>query len=102
MRVCSAFLIKFMELNIPLNKQEVFIKSTMWNSIIEVFKVEKNIDITNYLVSIQLRWKTILLKTNKPIINSEALIYDDKIKLLFESKIKKIWIKFYDYELRYI
>jgi hypothetical protein len=74
----------------------------MWNSIIEVFKVEKNIDITNYLVSIQLRWKTILLKTNKPIINSEALIYDDKIKLLFESKIKKIWIKFYDYELRYI
>jgi hypothetical protein len=44
-----------MELNISLDKQEVFIKSTMWNSIIEVFKIEKNIDITNYLVSIQLK-----------------------------------------------
>jgi hypothetical protein len=44
-----------MELNIPIEKQEVFIKSTMWNSIIEVFNIEKNIDITDYLVSIQLR-----------------------------------------------
>jgi hypothetical protein len=44
-----------MELNIPLDKQEVFIKSTIWNSIIEVFNDEKNIDITDYLVSIQLR-----------------------------------------------
>jgi len=35
-----------MELGIDKNKQEVFIKSTMWNSIIEVFKTEKNMDIT--------------------------------------------------------
>lgn len=91
-----------MELNIPLNKQEVFIKSLMWNSIIEIFNVEKNIDISNYLISIQLRWKTILIKTNKPLINSEALILDDKIKNLFQEKIKKLWIKFYDFELKYI
>ena len=53
-----------MELNITLEKQEVFVKSTMWNSIIDVFKEEKNIDITDYLVSIQLRWSTILIKTS--------------------------------------
>ncbi|MDD2871437.1 MAG: hypothetical protein PHS49_05595 [Candidatus Gracilibacteria bacterium] len=91
-----------MQLNIPLHKQEVFIKSIMWNSIIEVFKVEKNIDITNYLVSIQLRGKTVLIKSNKPIINTEALNMDDKIKNMFSEKIKKIGIKFYDFELRYI
>lgn len=91
-----------MQLNIPQDKQEVFIKSTMWNSIIEVFNNEKNIDITNYMISIQLRWKTILIKTNKPIINTEALILDDKIKQLFSEKIKKLWIKFYDFELKYI
>ena len=91
-----------MELNIPLNKQEVFIKSAMWNSVIDIFKSEKNIDITSYMVSIQLRWKTILIKTNKPIINTEALILDDKIKELFSDKIKKLWIKFYDFELKYI
>ena len=74
----------------------------MWNTVIEIFKNEKNIDITSYMISIQLRWKTILVKTNKPIINTEALMYDDKIKLLFAEKIKKLWIKFYDFELKYI
>ena len=91
-----------MELNIPLDKQEVFIKSTMWNSVIDVFKAEKKMDITKYMISIQLRWKTILVKTNKPIINTEALMLDDKIKDLFSEKIKKLWIKFYDFELRYV
>lgn len=91
-----------MELNIPIGKQEVFIKSTMWNSIIEVFKKEKNIDITNYMVSIQLRWNIVLVKTNKPIINTEALILDDKIKKMFSEKIKKMWIKFYDYDIKYL
>lgn len=91
-----------MELNIPIHKQEVFIKSTMWNSIIEVFKSEKNIDITSYMISVQLRWKTILIKTNKPIINTEALMLDDKIKQLFSGKIKKMWIKFYDFEIKYL
>jgi len=91
-----------MELSIALDKQEVFIKSTMWNSIIEVFKKEKNIDITDYLVSIQLRWKNILVKTNKPIFKSELMILDNKIKELFSKKILKIGIKFIDYEIKYI
>jgi len=91
-----------MELNIWLEKQEVFIKSIMWNSIIDIFKSEKNIDITEYIISIQIRWKIILLKTNKPIINNEALLLDNKIKKLFSEKIKKLWIKFYDFELKYI
>ncbi len=91
-----------MEFNIPKDKQIVFIKSFMWNSIIEVFKKERNIDITNYLVSIQLRWNTILVKSNKPIVNTEALILDDKIKEVFEKRIMKIWVKFWNYELKYI
>ncbi len=91
-----------MELNIPEDKKELFIKTSIWNSIIEVFKNEKNIDITSYLVSVQIRWKTILVKTNKPIINTEALILDDKIRLAFSTKLKKLWINFYDFELKYI
>ncbi len=74
----------------------------MWNSIIAVFLSEKNIDITSYMTSIQIRWKTILIKTNKPIINTEALMLDDKIKELFSEKIKKMWIKFYDFEIKYL
>ena len=91
-----------MQLNIPINKQEIYIKSTMWNTIIEVFKNEKNMDITSYMISIQLRGKTVLVKTNKPIINTEALMLDDKIKGVFSEKIKKMWIKFYDFEIKYL
>ncbi|MCD5385168.1 hypothetical protein LRZ95_00705 [Candidatus Gracilibacteria bacterium] len=91
-----------MKLNISVEKQEVFIKSTMWNSIIEVFNKEKNIDITKYLVSIQLRGDTILVKTTKPIIKSELFILDDKIKDLFGEKIKKIGINYDNYILKYI
>lgn len=91
-----------MKLNIPLEKQAIFIKSTMWNVIIDVFKIEKNIDITSYLVSIQLKWNVIFLKTNKPIINNEALLLDDKIKAIFIEKINKLWIKFDNFDLKYI
>lgn len=91
-----------MELNILNDKKEIYIKSIMWNSIIDAFKIEKNINITDYLSSIQLRWNVILVKTNKPIINTEALLIDDKIKKIFLEKIKKIGIKFYDFEIKYI
>jgi len=100
MRVCCNVLI--MKLNIPDDKKELFIKTSIWNSVIEVFKSEKNIDITEYLISIQIKWKTILVKTNKPIINSEALILNNKIKKNFWEKLKKLWINFYDFELKYI
>jgi hypothetical protein len=91
-----------MKLNISLDKQEIFIKSIMWNSIIEVFQTEKNIDITKYLVSIRLNWNIILLKTNRPLINTEALLFDDKIKKTFSNKIKKVWIIFEKYDIKYI
>jgi hypothetical protein len=44
-----------MKLNIPDDKKELFIKTSIWNSVIEVFKSEKNIDITEYLISIQIK-----------------------------------------------
>ena len=52
----------------------------MWNSLVEVFKNEKNIDISKYLISVQIRQKNILIKTNKPLINSEAILLEEKIK----------------------
>ena len=91
-----------MELNIPESKKDIFIKSTMWNSIIDTFKTEKNIDITKYLISIKIQGNTLLLKSNKPLFNSEALLLDDKIKILFSKRIKKMWIIFEKYEIKYI
>jgi ERCC4-related helicase len=62
-------------------------KSIIWNTIIEVFKWEKNIDITDYLSSIKINSVKITIKTTKPIINAELHTIDDKIK---KSLIEKL------------
>lgn len=83
------------------NLQDMTIKSLVWNSIVEVFKQEKKLDIIPYLVSIQLKWKSIIIKVNKPIIKSEVLLLDDIINKEVQNKFKKVWIKFYDFEIKY-
>ena len=83
-------------------RELVVVKSIIWTTIIWIFKQEKNIDLTNYLISINVRWKTIIIKTNKPIINSQLLLFDDKIKEESKKKITKIWLKFDYLEVKYI
>jgi len=36
-------------------KEQAIVKSLVWNSLVEVFKEKKDIDITKYLGSIQLK-----------------------------------------------
>lgn len=78
------------------------VKSLVWNSIVEVFKQEKDMDVVPYLVSIQLKSKSIIVKVNKPIVKSEILLIEDNIKKEVDNKFRKIWIKFYDFEIKYI
>lgn len=84
------------------NLNEITIKSLVWNSIIEIFKQKKDMDITPYLVSIQIRSKVIVVKVNKPIVKSEILLLEDNIIKEVENKFKKIGIKFYDFEIKYV
>jgi hypothetical protein len=90
-----------MKLSLTKNKKELFIKTSFWNSIIEVFKLEKNIDITEYLVSVQVKWNTILVKTNNPLVNFELLNLDDKIKEVFQKKVRNFKINVEDFEVKY-
>jgi len=83
-------------------KEDVIIKSIIWNTIIGVFKLKKNIDITPYLVSIQLKKNIIMIKTNNPLINTELLLIDDKIKEASKEKLSKIWIKLNNFNIKYI
>ncbi len=84
------------------NLNETIIKSIIWNNIIDLFITEKNIDITPYLISVTIKPKTIIIKTNKPIINTELLTIDDKIKNILNEKFKKLWVKFYDFDIKYV
>lgn len=83
-------------------KQEIIIQSIIWNTIIEIFKAKKNIDITSYLVSIKLKWENILIKTNKPVINTELYNYWEEIKKVSLSKIKKLWFNYKEFEIKFL
>ena len=91
-----------MKLFLNKQKSELFIKTSLWNSVLEVFLQEKNIDLTPYLISVQIKWNTLLLKTNNPLINSELNMFYDKIYLVFSKKIKNLDIKFSDFEVKFI
>ena len=77
-------------------------QSIIWNTIIEIFKNKKNIDITKYLVSIKLKWENILVKTNKPIINTELYFINEEIKEVSKEKLQKLWLNFIDFEIKYL
>ena len=81
--------------------EETIIKSIIWNTVIEIFKSEKNMDITSYLVSIKLMWEAILVKTNKPIINWELYLLNEKIKKASKDKLKKLGLRLKDFEIKY-
>ena len=87
---------------IRTGKEDIIKKSIIWNTIIDIFKSEKNIDPTSYLSSIQIKWTNIIVKTNKPIINTELYNINDKIKEASLQKLQKIWIKILDFDIKYI
>ncbi|MDD3645806.1 MAG: hypothetical protein PHH06_00195 [Candidatus Gracilibacteria bacterium] len=82
-------------------KDQVVIKSIIWNTIIEIFKGEKGIDVKNYLVSIRLMGDAILVKTNKPLINSELLLLSEKIKKASAEKLQRLGLRLKDFEIKY-
>lgn len=82
--------------------KDIIKKTIIWNTIIETFNIEKQIDITPYLISIKLQNNKILIKTNKPIINNELIIIEKKIIINLEDKLKKIWIKSSDFIFKYL
>lgn len=91
-----------MKLSLSQEKRKLFIKTSLWNSCIEFFKQKKDIDITSYLVSINIKWREIILKSSSPIIKSELNNYKQEISNLFLSKIEKIEFKSYDFDIKFI
>jgi predicted choloylglycine hydrolase len=65
-------------------------KSIIYNTIIEIFKEEKKIDIKDYIISVQELENIFLVKTKKPIINTELYLLNEKIKKQSLEKLNKI------------
>lgn len=90
-----------MKITFTKEKTELFIKTTVWNSLVEIFKEEKNLDISKFLISIKISKNNILIKTNKPILNSEMFLLSEKITEKIKIKLKKTDFSF-DFELKFI
>lgn len=90
-----------MKITFTKEKTELFIKTAVWNSLVEIFKEEKNLDISKFLISIKISRNNILIKTNKPILNSEMFLLSEKITEKIKIKLKKTDFSF-DFELKFI
>ena len=90
-----------MKITFTKEKTELFIKTAVWNSLVEIFKEEKKIDISKFLISIKISKNNILIKTNKPILNSEMFLLSEKITEKIKIKLKKTDFSF-DFELKFI
>lgn len=90
-----------MKLYLTDEKKELFIKTTLWNVIVEIFKEKKEIDISSFLISIKISGKKIFIKTNKPILNAEIILFSDEIEEKVRKKLEKQEIIF-DFELKYL
>lgn len=90
-----------MKLYLTDEKKEIFIKTSVWNSIVDIFKQEKNLDVSEFLISVKISSKKIFIKTNKPIFNSEAILLQEKISSKIREKLLKAEIDF-DFEIKYL
>ncbi|MDD3301940.1 MAG: hypothetical protein PHN31_00150 [Candidatus Gracilibacteria bacterium] len=84
------------------NLNELVIKSILWNSIIEIFRKNKNFNILPFLVSIKINNNIILVKVSRPIIKTEVMIERENINNLFKSKITKVYNNNNDFIIKYV
>lgn len=82
-------------------REDAVIQSIIWTSIIEVYKEKTWIDVTPYLESISLSGKTILIKTKKPIINTELSNIIPDISAVYTKRLLKMGIKIMDMKLKF-
>lgn len=109
MRICSNFLNMVVNnikelLTKSLNKSwktDLVVKSVIWNTIIEEYKKIKDIDLTEYLKSISLKWNVIIIKTWRPIINAELINYQEDLLSKIENKLNIIWVTIKNIEIKF-
>lgn len=65
--------------------------SSLWKAICEVFLDKKNMDITQYLISISKNKNTVFIKTNKPVLNASLLELEAKFLDNFKEKIGQLY-----------
>lgn len=80
---------------------DVAILSIFRKTLIEIF-TERWIEIDTYIISIQKKENTFIIKTNKPLINQEISFAQSEIEKSFLSKMESIWQKSKEIKIKYL
>lgn len=78
------------------------ITSRITKVIIDVFLEKKSIDISGYIISVQIREKVILVKTWNPMINAELFLLSDVIQASYKQAMQELWASDLALDIRYI
>lgn len=89
-----------MKISLSKEKKDFMLKTFVWNWLLEFFKNEKNIEIWEFLISIKIFEKKIIISTNKPILNNEILNNLEFILKNLDEKFQKIDEKISDYKIK--
>ena len=81
-------------------KKAAILKSLLWNSVVEIFKKEKNIDISEKMISIKKSETSFRITTNNPLLQQEFLYIENDISEVFHKKLSKMWISNEKYEIK--
>ena len=78
------------------------ITSVITKVIIDIFQEKKSIDISGYIISVQIRDKVILVKTWNPMMNGELLLLSDVIESAYKQSMKDLGASDLSFNIRYI
>jgi len=81
-------------------KKSAILKSLLWNSVVEIFKKEKNIDISEKMVSIKKTETSFRITTNNPLLQQEFIYIENDISEVFHKKLSKMWITWEKYKIK--
>lgn len=81
-------------------KKAAICKSLLWNTCVEVFQKERNIDITEKIVSVKKNNSHFLITFNNPLLKQEYLFLEEKISEIFHKKLSKMWITQQNFEIK--
>ena len=83
---------KFDTQHISPQKQAAIFKSFLWSSLIDIFKSERKIDISENIISVKKNISSFTVSVNNPILKQEYIFLEDKISESFHKKLSKMWI----------
>lgn len=92
---------KINHIELSAKKKAVIMKSTLWNTLITVFKQERDINIELFIGAISIKNNIFFVSYTKPILKAETEFFQEEIQKTFAQKLEKMWISSEEIIIKY-